>query len=867
MEHLPTRAGQAKSVFPPIPYLCQDKYDEGPFLDYPRRSGLPILEIDGTFRPSPGLSSASQQFLVAVPPAELESFLQNWLFFGLLNEVLGDLYRHEDFVTTFSEGELEETIVTTADLLSRLEEWEIKITQDKGPLIAVYEHISKCLNLTYACLFIEYPAFGNDLKFHLASVAEVLGYAASKACDVAWTDDPRRSLIPVGWGRVISEHFRESVLFERSNCCPSQTQMLIEHLRSPQALSFVASCFQEDFVQSHHASCNRNNCQAGDSVTSDQVTRHVSNSCSCDFICVNENLLADCLKKGCLPLLRIKEETNLDMISIEVIASTDTTPYVALSHVWADGLGNPRATALPRCQLSRLKALIDNVDFKFVDTSTVLDHPEDALEMLLWCDTLCCPVVSKEAQSMALSQMYRTYDEASVVLVLDRSLISHRFGGMTVDEACLRIAASRWMTRLWTLQEGALAAKKGRLWFQFTKTALPAQTLYNHIVKVHKKDIQRRGVMDSVMGRFHTFLRLFDVQSSNNQGAQMEDIVRGLLYRSVTVPSDEPLIIATLLALDLSPILASESAERMNTLWQIIGTSPCGINKHILFHTGPKIHERGLRWAPQSLLSADDYFAIPTPVKHEDRGFSATNDNAMGLVVELAGFRVSIAKPAKGLSEHLAGFDSLPKNDDDRHNLLLRDFQGRWYALMHRLFDTSARPPASEEMCAVISGLSSPWILYRGSSSPVPGYTKGHLGLLVAEANEQQSQSNKVTCAEIKSQVSFCHLPTEMNQICQAAYCLTQELASSAAAHHLEDLGTAPTNLDDPVYQEAFQDVCLELRRLSRSSFAREALAASGNNVDERGSTRIGEYMWRIYRGLYMQIEEYASGNRKWCVD
>ena len=99
--------------------------------------------------------------------------------------------------------------------------------------------------------------------------------------------------------------------------------------------------------------------------------------------------------------------------------------------------------------------------------------------------------------------------------------------------------------------------------------------------------------------------------------------MRGLLYRCVTVPSDEPLIIATLLALSLGPILASEHAERINVLWRIIGTSPCGINKHILFLMGPRIHERGLRWAPRSLLPA--------------------------------GFRISVAKPAKWLLEHLAG--------------------------------------------------------------------------------------------------------------------------------------------------------------------------------------------------------------------
>ena len=443
MEHLPKRTGQEKSIFPAIPYLCGDKYDEGPFLDYPHRSGMCNIEIDGSLPKTPTLSRASRHSLTAVPPAELIPFLQDWFFFGLLHEVLGDLYRHEDFVTTYLDGVIEKTIVTTANLLPRLEEWGLKATQDEGSLTAVYEDIAECLNLTHACLRVEYPAFDNDLKFHLASVAEILGYAASKTCSVAWTDNPRRSLTPIDWRATISEDFRKSVLLTRSNCCPSQMQMLIQDFGSLQALSFVAGCFNEDITQSQHTSCDEHKCQAGDSVRSGQLTRHVSQSCGCEFLSVDEEKLADCLRKGSLPLLRLIEEINPEHISIEVVASSDSTSYVALSHVWADGLGNPKANTLPRCQLLKLKKFIDNLNPEYLDTPIASEYPEDKPEMPLWCDTLCCPVVSKEAHDMALREMYRTYDKASVVLVSDRSLISPRAGGMSPDEACLRIATSR----------------------------------------------------------------------------------------------------------------------------------------------------------------------------------------------------------------------------------------------------------------------------------------------------------------------------------------------------------------------------------------------------------------------------------------
>lgn len=200
-------------------------------------------------------------------------------------------------------------------------------------------------------------------------------------------------------------------------------------------------------------------------------------------------------------------------------------------------------------------------------------------------------------------------------------------------------------------------------------------------------------------------------------------------------------------------------------------------------------------------------------------------------------------------------------------NFFLKDFHGRWHTLQHHL-NGQDHPPALEELYAVISELHSPWILYRGSNSPVPEYTEAYPGLLVEEVKEQQSQSNGAPCVEIKSQVYFSRLPNDINELCQTAYCLAERLTSSAAARRLEDiLETTPTDLDDPVYREALQSLGHELKRLSRSIFAMEALAASGHSTDERGTPYIEDLIWRMYRGLYLQIEEYAPGNRKWCVD
>ena len=860
MEHLPRRTGNPESVFPPIPYLCTDRYDGGPFLDYPRRQGLPRLEIDWM----DSLSLGNQSYLRAMPPAELKSFLQNWLFFGLLHEILGDFYHHEDFVMSTEDDEGRRTVITTADLVSRLDDWGETIVQDEGRRMAVYEHIAQCLKLAYACLMVRCPGFDNDLQFHLASVAEVVGYAVNKACNVAWTDHPRRSLIPLIWGNTIDEGFMRLTLLERSNCCPSHLAMMIEFFKWPQALAFVASCFQDDTDRSQHARCDESFCRAGNSAG--LIPHHVSGACECQFIHVDEASLIDCLEKeDCLPLLRLREEQDPDRISVEVVPSTKTTRYVALSHVWADGLGNPQANALPRCQISRLKALVNDLDRDV--TRDWGDRPESPPEMLFWCDTLCCPVVSLEGKNMALAKMYRTYEEASEVLVLDQGLISRRIDGMRPDEACLRIAASRWTTRLWTLQEGALPGRKNNLWFQFTNSAFHVRALYEHLHKIETTDIRRRAVAGGIVRRFHTFMALFDVTDSEHLGAKLQHVMRGLMYRSVTVSADEPLLIANLLALDLNAILASKPAERMQALWKTMSSSSFGIHKELLFQMGPRMDEPGFRWGPSSFLSIDRHFFFTKPDGQDDRGILATENNASGLLVKLAGLRISIANPAAGLPKHVAGFDSLPEKDIRRRGLLTRDCQGRWYYLEHRLHGQSDCPPDLEDMCTTIARLSPPWILYRGSSSLLPESGKGHRGILIEEADKQQNRGNDFTCVESISHIAFGHAPTEMNQICEAAYILAQELDSTAAANHMREWENVSQDLGDPAYRETLRAVDLEVERLSKSTVAMEALAASGNSVDERGFTRKNEYTECIYRGIYLHLEEYAPATRKWCVD
>ena len=47
---------------------------------------------------------------------------------------------------------------------------------------------------------------------------------------------------------------------------------------------------------------------------------------------------------------------------------------------WSDGLGNPRENSLPKCQLSRLQAMVNAL------------YPDEIHPVRFWMDTLCVPV-------------------------------------------------------------------------------------------------------------------------------------------------------------------------------------------------------------------------------------------------------------------------------------------------------------------------------------------------------------------------------------------------------------------------------------------------------------------------------------------
>jgi len=162
--------------------------------------------------------------------------------------------------------------------------------------------------------------------------------------------------------------------------------------------------------------------------------------------------------------------------------------YVAISHVWADGLGNARQNTLPYCQLHRLKRTLDELRAQQSTWSLLNRGQVDAVlrkkrnvSLRFWIDTLCIPVNPslKHVRKQAIHQMKEIHHSSYQVLVLDAEI--QVANASDVTEAFMQIALSGWMRRLWTLQEGVLG---DRLHFRFNDSVFDLQKEYNKLMQI-----------------------------------------------------------------------------------------------------------------------------------------------------------------------------------------------------------------------------------------------------------------------------------------------------------------------------------------------------------------------------------------------
>lgn len=329
-----------------------------------------------------------------------------------------------------------------------------------------------------------------------------------------------------------------------------------------------------------HASCTFDYCEVTDLDTATYEQKHVISDCDCDL--THEAMSPDitdieaAIISNMIPLLVVVRNAN-SSITLQVVSYTRGMKYIAISHVWSDGRGNPYGNSLLNCQLNLL------YDICGLEDGTPI-----------WMDTLCIPYEDggRPCRSMAIAMMNDIYLNANRVIVLSKDLLSLPSNQLDLWVA---VQMSQWMRRCWTLQEGIFAGK--RIEFAFHDklidlrwTAVPAPY----------------SLQSPIYRRMLDFLHLFSKTRYSTSNEEMPTItyrnLREFQWRTTKWNSDQPVIFAGLQGLDVKDLLAIPWSEdcadkRLALVYRKFGKFPTAV----LYSRVARMKSAGLGWAPRCL--------------------------------------------------------------------------------------------------------------------------------------------------------------------------------------------------------------------------------------------------------------------------
>ncbi|KAI0551606.1 hypothetical protein F4679DRAFT_538541 [Xylaria curta] len=386
-----------------------------------------------------------------------------------------------------------------------------------------------------------------------------------------------------------------------------------------------SECHSDD-----HAQCSTTSCSCFNVNEATYQPRHTGDCVMCDGLEVDESKLVDLIRRNEVPVIQSTMDRN-GRVSIRVQKMTKHRDYIAISHVWAGGLGNFQRNQLAQCQLESIhRDVCRTMTRAFLDLFELEwgSAPEDAKSLFwpmrkfsswlmgtfsswlvgtttcyYWMDTLCIPNNHAAERKDAINSMGRVYAGARAVLVLDPALSGialHDEGpaGKYQDRAInMLVQASPWMARSWPLQEAALASglyiKFADEYVRYDHELLGMAATLDAIPN-QKGDSERLqwlpntvwGIVDEDIEFFKTCNLIFKSITSYSIAEDDEEIVPGqsrsytlgadfvkvwnlLSKRTTSYSSDVPAIFAALLYQSAGEILAVDPARRV---WSILGS-------------------------------------------------------------------------------------------------------------------------------------------------------------------------------------------------------------------------------------------------------------------------------------------------------
>lgn len=616
MDHLPHGAGSEPIR---VPYICRDMYDGGDFGTFPQRCGWTVDELQ-------------LKRLKKLPKDEAAAFLQSWLYFGFLSHVFKPLHLDFDPFDFVREDETGRRLVTTRRLPEYVLKWGVMESQrTPDQQLERFNHLKSGFTLLHRFTICychkdtsQWP-LEPEICLSIIILADTLMKAAFEILKRPFN---------IEWG--VSEFLVEKM--KRSGWCIRAISTMLKGQQIHNL--YYASTLGSPEVVKDHGNCNEHVCRWEQVVENEYVIKHRPDCEGCALIMPSIDRIVTIIRAGQIPGMRLKlAEGTSGQREIEVVELSPTIPYVAISHVCesiffpvhffqysrqdvnvayfflgSDGMGNPTSNALPRCQINRIQAMVDEI------------MPADQRNMPCpwWCDTLCVPVgeENKEFRRAAIRNMRSTYQNAAKVLVFEASIMKLSKDLYPV-EIYIRLKLACWMRRLWTLQEGVLGKDTCMQFADGTKTL---RQIDAEVAQEGLKNAQLLYTRYSFLAR--TFFGPFVRHTTQATNQNFANVWKTIQWRSTTHRIDETLCLATLLGLDPAPLFTVPDTDydrRMIKLLQMVKTLPL----ILFFQPPPRLSQHGFRWAPKSFLNC--FRDIPTAPFRVVGGKGEIGPNMSGL--------------------------------------------------------------------------------------------------------------------------------------------------------------------------------------------------------------------------------------------
>ena len=340
MDHLPLPQNPVLRSLA-ILFVCEEGYDYGEFSTFPERKGWLLA-----YPPSGSISFAHNGETLT-DHGKIATLLQTWLYFGLLSDVTGIQVPMAMFQKETEKGNL---LLSSAHLGLIIGAWTEQSFEKYGALgtrpfqdwkDATYRTILDArqvvLRTVHSC-----KNQCDCVLIHVCLSISVLGeYLIRSLIDICLKkglEPPTRQDWQLGDIADTCKPFVNTM--KRSGWCPNQLAALDRQEYKSVGMLWYYANINPPEARDGHQNCTASQCISSQVNLQEYETLHRCQACTCSPRGPSADSLADMVISGFIPLLGLRKMSANDVYELNLRKWLPGDEFVAISHVWADGMGN-----------------------------------------------------------------------------------------------------------------------------------------------------------------------------------------------------------------------------------------------------------------------------------------------------------------------------------------------------------------------------------------------------------------------------------------------------------------------------------------------------------------------------------------------